>query len=112
MWEKPITDFCYAGKVSCFVIINTGEMLTCPKSIVIGNFFEGDLLTESAVAKCPQKHCFVCHNWLGFGSCPPRITPIICYREIVLGLAEYIGCLKDVATLLDREFVKIISCIP
>ncbi|WP_428060823.1 polysaccharide deacetylase family protein [Candidatus Avelusimicrobium stercoris] len=72
MWEKPITDFCYAGKVSCFVIINTGEMLTCPKSIVIGNFFEGDLLTESAVAKCPQKHCFVCHNWLGFGSCPPQ----------------------------------------
>ncbi|MDR3208252.1 MAG: polysaccharide deacetylase family protein [Rickettsiales bacterium] len=70
MWERPVKDFCYAGKVSCFVIINTGQMLTCPKSKVIGNFFEGEKLYEEAAAKCPQEHCFVCHNWLGFGSCP------------------------------------------
>ncbi|MDR0726818.1 MAG: polysaccharide deacetylase family protein [Rickettsiales bacterium] len=70
MWERPVKDFCYAGKISCFVIINTGEMLTCPKSKIIGNFFEGDTLKTEAAAKCPQKHCFVCHNWLGFGSCP------------------------------------------
>lgn len=70
MWEKPVTDFCYAGKVSCFVIVNTGEMLTCPKSKIIGNFFEGATLKTEAAAKCPQAHCFVCHNWLGFGSCP------------------------------------------
>ena len=70
MWEQPIKAFCYAGKISCFVIINTGEMLTCPKSPQIGNFFEGSKLTTKAVGKCPQAHCFVCHNWLGFGSCP------------------------------------------
>lgn len=70
MWERPITDFCYAGKISCFVIVNTGEMLTCPKSKCIGNFFEGETLKTEAAAKCPQAHCFVCHNWLGFGSCP------------------------------------------
>ena len=70
MWERPVKSFCYAGRVSCFVIINTGEMLTCPKSKVIGNFFEGEKLYTEAAAKCPQAHCFVCHNWLGFGSCP------------------------------------------
>lgn len=70
MWEKPVKDFCYAGKISCFVIVNTGEMLTCPKSKIIGNFFEGEELYTEAAAKCPQAHCFVCHNWLGFGSCP------------------------------------------
>lgn len=70
MWERPIKHFCYAGMISCFVILNTGEMLTCPKSKVIGNFFEGKNLFTEAAAKCPQDHCFVCHNWLGFGSCP------------------------------------------
>lgn len=70
MWERPVKHFCYAGRVSCFVIINTGDMLTCPKSKVIGNFFEGEKLYTEAAAKCPQAHCFVCHNWLGFGSCP------------------------------------------
>lgn len=70
MWDKKINNFCYAGKVSCFVIVNTGEMLTCPKSKVIGNFFSGDKLRTEAAAYCPQEHCFVCHNWLGFGSCP------------------------------------------
>lgn len=70
MWEKAVKSFCYAGKVSAFVIVNSGEMLTCPKSKIIGNFFLGDTLKEEAAAKCPQKHCFVCHNWLGFGSCP------------------------------------------
>jgi hypothetical protein len=70
MWERPVKDFCYAGKISCFVIVNTGEMLTCPKSRIIGNFFDGETLKTEAAAKCPQDHCFVCHNWLGFGSCP------------------------------------------
>lgn len=70
MWERPVTDFCYAGKFSCFVNVNTGHMTTCPRSKHIGDFFDGAKLTTKAAAKCPQKHCFVCHNWCGFGSCP------------------------------------------
>lgn len=72
MWEKPIDSFCYAGYVSCFVMINSGAMLTCPKSENIGNFFEGDKLERRPAGKCKQEHCFVCHNWLGFGSCPGK----------------------------------------
>lgn len=70
MWERPVKDFCYAGKVSCFVQVNDGAMYTCPRSGRIGNFFEGSKLRTKAAAKCPQAHCFVCHNWCGFGSCP------------------------------------------
>ena len=70
MWERPVKDFCYAGKISCFVYVNDGSMFTCPKSKRIGNFFEGKELYTEAAAKCPQEHCFVCHNWCGFGSCP------------------------------------------
>jgi peptidoglycan/xylan/chitin deacetylase (PgdA/CDA1 family) len=69
-WGNPIKHFCYAGKITCFVSINTGEMFTCPRSYKIGNFFEGETLKTQAVGKCPQAHCFVCHNWLGFGACP------------------------------------------
>ena len=69
-WGRKIESFCYSGKFSCFVDINRGTMLTCPQSKVIGNFFEGEKLYEEAAAYCPQEHCFVCHNWLGFGCCP------------------------------------------
>ena len=93
MWEKTITSFCYAGSLSFFVNVNNGDMLVCPKSKKIGNFFEGVALPSEPIGKCPQSHCFVCHNWLGFGS-----NPSICGTNYLLQ--------RDRVTLEGKHWVS------
>lgn len=71
LWRRKINDFCYAGKVSAFMIINNGSMYTCHGTTrVIGNFYQGEHLCEQAAAKCPLSHCYIGHAWLGLGACP------------------------------------------
>lgn len=85
LWEKPISNFCYAGKFSLFVMLNTGDMYSCHSGSRIGNFFEGDSLKTRAVVACPHQHCYISHAWLGFGACPAvRGTTYLLERDRVM----------------------------
>lgn len=71
VWERKISQFCYAGKWVYNLNLGDGNVYACSYQKKIGDYTKGKHLVENPVCKkCPAAHCFNAHSWLAWGACP------------------------------------------
>ena len=77
IFNKRITDFCYAGEVSLFVDLETGITKQCYRSNFIQNIFEDieQPIIFKPIGECLQTHCYNGHAFLTMG-CVKNFTSI------------------------------------
>lgn len=78
IFEIKRKEYCYAGKWSFIIHLDTGAYYQCYEALPLGNVYEDEdaPLNASAVGKCcPEGHCYNGHAFLGFGLIPQIKTP-------------------------------------
>lgn len=70
IWEKKITQFCYAGDWAFQVELNNGKITRCNGVGEIGQITDKKLPRKPACKKCPLMHCYNGHSYIASGVVP------------------------------------------
>lgn len=76
IFGKKQKGFCYAGKWSAYIDIESGEIRQCYCGKMIGNAYESvdEPLPELPIGKCSLAHCYNGHAFLTLGLIPNNST--------------------------------------
>ena len=70
-------EFCYAGKWSYILDLETGDLRQCYRGRILQNIFKdinSSIKEEPIGCNCPEPHCFNSHAFLAFGVIPELKT--------------------------------------
>ena len=73
LYQKHISEFCYAGEWSAYLNIESGDMRQCYCGKVIDNIYKEinkPLHFEAIGCKCSFAYCYNGHAWLALGDVP------------------------------------------
>ncbi|MBR0487605.1 MAG: hypothetical protein IJJ70_07900 [Treponema sp.] len=84
VFNKKITEFCYAGQNSLYLDLHTGEYKSCYCGDFLGNMFDHieKPINFAPIGKCNLAHCFNAHAFIAWaGNVPDLSLPIPTYAE-------------------------------
>ena len=105
IFGKKQTGFCYAGKWSSYIDVETGNIYRCYGGQIIGNAFRNlnQPLAESPIGRCPIAHCYNGHALLTLGLIPENDDQAARYGDIRDRVR------KDGSHWLQKEFRDFIN---
>lgn len=76
-WGKKVKNYCYVGEWGYSINIANGKIYKCSSCGFVGNLVKNtykSLPKKPACTKCPFRHCYNSHGWLGFGGMVPELA--------------------------------------